>query len=72
MYAIYHGPNSLTSIAKKVHSSRQFLKSAVECLGYRVVNDTFFDTLTIDVSSACHNAEVVHVVAHSNELTSGG
>ena len=63
MYAVYHGPNGLTSIAKKVHSSTQFLKSAVERLGYRVVNDTFFDTLTIDVSSVCDNAKVVHAAA---------
>ena len=63
MYAVYHGPNGLTSIAKKVHSPTQFLKSTVERFGYRVVNDTFFDTLTIGVSSACDNAEVVYVAA---------
>ncbi|KAL4070628.1 glycine cleavage system P-protein-domain-containing protein [Scleroderma citrinum] len=63
MYAVYHGPIGLTAIAKKVHFFTQLLKVAVERLGYRVVNDTFFDTLTIDVSSACDNAEIVHAAA---------
>ncbi|KAI6047934.1 glycine cleavage system P-protein-domain-containing protein [Pisolithus marmoratus] len=55
MYAIYHGP--------KVHFFTQLLKVAVERLGFKVVNDTFFDTLTIDVSPVCKNAEVVHAAA---------
>lgn len=63
MYAIYHGPTGLTRIAKKVHSFTSLLKAAVERLGFRVVNDTFFDTLTIDVSPVCKNAELVHAAA---------
>lgn len=63
MYAVYHGPVGLTRIAKKVHLFTQLLKVAVERHGFKVVNDTFFDTLTIDVSSVCKNAEVVHAAA---------
>ncbi|KAF8846037.1 glycine dehydrogenase [Paxillus ammoniavirescens] len=63
MYAIYHGPVGLTRIAKKVHLFTQLLRAAVERLGFKVVNDTYFDTLTIDVTPVCKNAEVVHAAA---------
>lgn len=63
MYAIYHGPVGLTRIAKKVHLFTQLLRVGVERLGFRVVNDAYFDTLTIDVSPVCKNAEVVHAAA---------
>ena len=63
MYAIYHGPVGLTRIAKKVHLFTQLLCASVERLGFRVVNDTYFDTLTIDVSPVCKNAEIVHAAA---------
>lgn len=63
MYAIYHGPAGLMRIAKKVHVFTQLLRASVERLGFRVVNDTYFDTLTIDVSPVCRNAEIVHAAA---------
>ena len=63
MYAIYHGPVGLTRIAKKVHLFTQLLHGSVERLGFKVVNDAYFDTLTIDVSPVCKNAEVVHAAA---------
>ncbi|KAH7886116.1 glycine cleavage system P-protein-domain-containing protein [Phlebopus sp. FC_14] len=63
MYAVYHGPVGLTRIAKKVHFFTQLLKAAVDRLGFRVVNEAYFDTLTIDVSPVCKNAEVVHAAA---------
>ncbi|KAG1757161.1 glycine cleavage system P-protein-domain-containing protein [Suillus lakei] len=64
MYAVYHGPVGLERIAKKVHFLTQILKFAVERLGFRVINaSSYFDTLTIDVSKHCANAEVMHAAA---------
>ncbi|KIK96388.1 hypothetical protein PAXRUDRAFT_826011 [Paxillus rubicundulus Ve08.2h10] len=63
MYAIYHGPVGLTRIAKKVHFFTQLLRASVERLGFKVANDAYFDTLTIDVTPVCKNAEVVHAAA---------
>lgn len=51
MYACYHGPQGLTDIAKRVHSLTSTLAAVVEASGYELVNKTFFDTLTIRVSS---------------------
>ncbi|KAF8445594.1 glycine cleavage system P-protein-domain-containing protein [Boletus edulis BED1] len=63
MYAIYHGPVGLTRIAEKIHLFTQLLHAGVERLGFRVVNNAYFDTLTIDVSPVCKSAEVVHAAA---------
>ncbi|KAH7908009.1 glycine cleavage system P-protein-domain-containing protein [Hygrophoropsis aurantiaca] len=63
MYAVYHGPVGLARIAQKVHFFTQLLKSSIELLGFKVTNQTFFDTLTVDVSSVPEGAERVHVAA---------
>lgn len=60
MYAIYHGPRGLRAIADKVNTYTRVLCSAVEQMGYDVINDdAFFDTLSIYVD----NAELVHRAA---------
>ncbi|EPQ61428.1 hypothetical protein GLOTRDRAFT_10545, partial [Gloeophyllum trabeum ATCC 11539] len=63
MYAVYHGPVGLRRIANKVHRFTQILKSSVESVGFKVVNEGFFDTLTVNVApldgvsaDAVHNA----------------
>lgn len=47
MYAVYHGPEGLRQIAEKVHGLARVVKGGVEKSGHKVINDTFFDTLTI-------------------------
>ncbi|KAL1722163.1 glycine cleavage system P-protein-domain-containing protein [Schizophyllum commune] len=52
MYAVYHGPDGLKRIANKVHGFAQVFRSAIESYGYTCVNDSFFDTVTIEVDNA--------------------
>lgn len=63
MYAVYHGPAGLRRIAGKVHSLTQILASSLESLGFKIVNKTYFDTLTIDVKSAGFGAARVHAAS---------
>ena len=49
MYGVYHGPDGLAAIARRVHALAATLGAAVEALGYRRQNDTYFDTLRIQV-----------------------
>ncbi|MDH3671485.1 MAG: aminomethyl-transferring glycine dehydrogenase [Gammaproteobacteria bacterium] len=49
LYAIYHGPDGLSLIAGKVHRMTLILAEGLRRLGFKVVHDTFFDTLTIRV-----------------------
>ncbi len=49
LYATYHGPDGLKRIAEKVHRMTQILAEGLGRLGFKVVNDAFFDTLTVHV-----------------------
>jgi len=49
LYAVYHGPDGLKRIAGKVHRMTQILASGLRRLGFAVVNDSYFDTLTVHV-----------------------
>jgi glycine dehydrogenase len=60
MYAVYHGPAGLLQIAEKVHGLTKVLHAAVTNFGYQSSTDAFFDTLTLDVTSAAGSAEKVH------------
>jgi glycine dehydrogenase len=52
MYAVYHGPDGLTSIASHVHELAGRLEHHLNDLGYRQTNETYFDTLHIEIPAA--------------------
>src|SRR5690606_23682356 len=45
MYAVYHGPEGLKYIARKIHRQTLALARALEALGLKQTNTGFFDTL---------------------------
>ncbi|HET7470071.1 MAG TPA: aminomethyl-transferring glycine dehydrogenase, partial [Gemmatimonadales bacterium] len=49
MYAVYHGPGGLRRIAERVHARTVTLANALRRLRYRVVHDSFFDTICVEV-----------------------
>ena len=51
MYAVYHGPEGLVEIAGEVHRRTGKLAAGLRKLGFRVLNDTFFDTITVEAGS---------------------
>ncbi len=51
MYAVYHGPDGLKSIAKRIALLTQTLAEALLQRGYNLVSDSFFDTITVTVDS---------------------
>ncbi len=48
-YAVYHGPDGLRTIAERVHRLASLLAAGLAAGGVTVVNDTWFDTLTVSV-----------------------
>jgi glycine dehydrogenase len=52
MYAVYHGPEGIRAIATRVHDLARTLDVAVRMLGYRQLNDVFFDTLRVAAPAA--------------------
>jgi glycine cleavage system P protein (glycine dehydrogenase) len=49
MYAVYHGPEGLRSIATRVRTLTTDLATRLRRAGLGLVNDTWFDTLTVHV-----------------------
>jgi glycine dehydrogenase len=49
MYAVYHGPEGLTHIARRVHRRAAVLAAGLRQLGFAPQSDAFFDTVTVDV-----------------------
>jgi len=49
MYAVYHGPQGLLAIARRVHRLAAIMAEGLRQLGFEVVNETFFDTVTVRV-----------------------
>jgi len=49
MYAVYHGPEGLKAIAKRIHNKTRFLDSELRKLGFNQTNDYYFDTLKVDL-----------------------
>jgi glycine dehydrogenase len=49
MYAVYHGPNGLRNIAKRIALLTQTLANALEERGYQVLHEYFFDTVAVKV-----------------------
>lgn len=52
MYAVYHGPKGIKAIAEEVSGNVAKLAGAVNAAGFKLVNKTFFDTITVEVDAA--------------------
>lgn len=48
MYAVYHGPEGLKAIARRVHGLTCTLAAGLRALGVTVQTTAFFDTITVD------------------------
>ncbi len=50
MYAVYHGPKGIRAIAERIHKLTRPLAHGLEQMGLAVVNDSYFDTLTLQLA----------------------
>ena len=51
MYAVYHGPDGLRAIARRVHGLTRSLAAGLGQLGHNLGNTPYFDTLHIDLGN---------------------
>ncbi len=65
MYAVYHGPQGLKLIAERVHGLAVSLTDALSKLGYKQLNQSYFDTIAIEVGELSGS---IHAEALNNEL----
>ncbi len=68
MYAVYHGPEGIRAIARRVHSMARALDQALQNLGYQQTNENYFDTLRIVTDASRASAIRERAVAHGINL----
>jgi len=57
MYAVYHGPQGLTRIARRVHGYTTALADGLRRLGYTIAHEDYFDTIRVELGK--HNAQTI-------------
>lgn len=67
MYAVYHGPEGLKDIAKRIHSIATYLNKVLARLGYRQKNELFFDTLRLELPDQV-TPQKIRTIALSKEI----
>ncbi len=66
MYAVYHGPDGLAGIARRVHRLAAILKAGLERLGVKVRTRAFFDTIVVETGA---RTSAVHAAAASRGMS---
>jgi len=51
MYAVYHGYEGIKNIADDIHKSACLISEEIQKLGYKQLNNEFFDTLIFEIPS---------------------
>jgi glycine dehydrogenase len=51
MYAVYHGPDGLRRIARRIHACARALATGLKLLGHHIDDAPFFDTLKVRVNT---------------------
>jgi len=65
MYAVYHGPQGLKLIAERTHGLAITLSNALADLGYSLLNESYFDTIAVEVGDLVN---AIHSEALNNDL----
>ncbi len=59
MYAIYHGPEGLKTIAQRVHVLTEMARAGLVQEGFEIVHENVFDTLLVQASSPEQRDEII-------------
>jgi glycine dehydrogenase len=64
MYAVYHGPEGLKNIARRIILLTQTLADHLQESGYELVNKNYFDTITFKIN----NRQKLEGISQSHEM----
>ena len=64
MYAVYHGPEGLKTIAQRVHGLAGVFAAGLKKLGLEVQEQPFFDTVKVK----CADAKAIADEAYKHEI----
>jgi len=63
LYAVYHGPRGLTTIAHRVHAYARLLERALGEIGVKQLNAVYFDTPRFDVPGGAEAIDRIRAAA---------
>ncbi|WP_374337167.1 aminomethyl-transferring glycine dehydrogenase [Leeia sp.] len=66
MYAVYHGPKGLKTIAQRTHRLAGTFAAGLKSLGLRLSNATFFDTVTVQTGNRTASIHAAAAAARIN------
>lgn len=66
MYAVYHGPDGLAHIARRVHLMASTLAAGLERLGFAIMHENYFDTIRVEVGT--HGEEDILAAATAKQM----
>ena len=61
-YAVYHGPDGLKAMAKRVHRLAHRLAEGAQALGYKLLSAAYFDTLSLALPAGTTMDQVRHAM----------
>jgi glycine dehydrogenase len=64
-YAVYHGPQGIKLIAERIHGLSILLAQSLEQLGYKQLNESYFDTVKFDLGGL---VGPIHAEALNHEM----
>ena len=65
MYGVYHGSKGIKHIAFKIHGFAKLLDKGLQSLGFKQLNEFYFDTLRIECESSL--SEKIRTIAEVNQ-----
>lgn len=63
-YAMWHGPTGLKTVATRINNQTEQLAASIKASGHRIVHDTYFDTLLIEVKDGA----AIHAKARAKKI----
>ena len=72
MYAVWHGPDGLAAIARRIHRHAATLAAGLEQLGHTLANDVWFDTLCVELAGRSADDVIAAAAAREINLRKAG
>ena len=72
MYAVWHGPDGLTAIARRIHCHAAVLAAGLEQLGHTIASNDYFDTLCVELAGSSADAVIAAAAEREINLRKAG
>ena len=72
MYAVWHGPEGLKTIAQRIHRRTALLAAGLEQLGHTIASADYFDTLCVEVAGVSVDDVITAAAAREINLRRAG